>query len=103
MNTVPLEATPNQRLGIRLAGSRYEIELKQTGQVMSVTIIRDGVTLISGFRCVAGSPLIPYPYLATSGNFMFLTENDELPNWRLFGSTQTLVFASAAELEALGV
>jgi|SRR5690606_28626949 len=103
MNFIPLEAAPNQRLRIPLAGSRYELEIKKAAHIMCVTIIRDGLTLVEGLRCVAGSPLIPYPYLATSGNFIFLTENDELPDWRKFGSTQSLVFASAAELEALNV
>jgi hypothetical protein len=101
MQTVPLEPIPNQRLGIRLGGDRYDITLKEVGGVMSVTILRGDVTLVQGLRCVAGTPLIPYSYLATSGNFIFVTENEELPDWRLFGSTQTLVYASSAELGAL--
>lgn len=101
MNTLPLERTPNQRFGIRLDGSRYEIWLKKAVQAMCVTITRDEVTLVSGARCVAGTPLVPYAYLA-EGNFIFLTENDELPDWELFGRTQTLVYVSAAELVTLG-
>lgn len=88
---------PNQRFGIRLDGDRYEIELKSCNNIMCVTILRNDILLVSGFRCVAGTPLLPYRYLER-GNFIFVTENDELPDYTKFGSTQSLVYITAQEI-----
>ncbi|MCD1124805.1 hypothetical protein LPW36_01940 [Jinshanibacter sp. LJY008] len=99
MKKINLAVTPNQSFSILLDGHNYEITLKETRGVMSCTIIRDEITILSGCRIVAGYPLIPYEYLET-GNFIFLTDNDELPNWEKF-STQTLLYASQAELEVI--
>lgn len=95
---VPLQVTPNQSFSVRLDGARYDLTLQAAGNIMAVTIVRDGVTLLTGARVVAGMPLLPYRHLAR-GNFLFITEGAE-PWWELFG-TQTLLVLSAAEIAAL--
>jgi hypothetical protein len=52
---------------------------------------------------VAGYPVLTNLALQSSfGNFVFLTANNgDLPYYTEFGATQTLVFATTAELNAL--
>jgi hypothetical protein len=97
MQAIPLDAIPNQSLFVRLDGARYRLTLKEAGGMMAVTIERDGVTLVTGARAVAGFPLLAHPYLqAGAGNFLFVC--DGIPYFADFGSTCTLVYASAAEV-----
>lgn len=100
MIEIALAVIPNQAFSIRLDNQVYDVTLKETDGVMSATIVRDGVTILSGTRVVAGTPLIPYEYLE-SGNFMLLTDDDDLPDYTKFGISQSLIYASQAELEAL--
>ncbi|UVE47615.1 hypothetical protein KS461_10110 [Pseudomonas chlororaphis] len=67
---------------------------------MLADIYLNDAPLLMGQRLVAGTPLIPYRFLQGSGNFWFLTENDELPWWERFGVDQLLTYASAGELDA---
>lgn len=46
------------------------------------------------------SPLLPYRYLE-SGNFVMICDDELYPDYRLFNDTQTLVYVTTAELEAL--
>lgn len=102
MIDITLSAIPNQTVAIRLEDRQYSITVQETRGVMSATITRDDVLIVSGMRMVAGSPIIPYQYLE-NGNFVVITENDELPDYTLFGNTQSMVYVSTAELEALRV
>lgn len=97
--TIPLTVAPHQSFTIRLDGVRYDITLRAAGSVMAATIARDGETLVSGQRLVAGTPVLPYAHLQ-QGNFVFLTENDALPWWEDF-ARQTLVYLTKAEIAAL--
>jgi hypothetical protein len=97
---IALAAIPNQSLSIRLEDRLYNLTLWATRGVMSADIERDGVFIVRGARIVAGTPLIPYRYLE-SGNFVMLTENEEYPDYALFGISQSLVYVTIAELEAL--
>lgn len=99
---ITLQPIPNQILTTTLEGSRYQITLKSASGIMAVTLDRDGIRLFSGLRTVSSIPLIPYRYLfADTGNFIFTTDNDELPAWRQFGVTQTLVYLTAQELQSI--
>lgn len=97
---ISLQTLPNQNLTTTLNNNNYAIQLKNCGGSMVVTIIRNGVTLVQNLICVAGTPLIPYQYLE-DGNFLFLTNDSELPDYTQFGITQFLIYASPSELEAL--
>lgn len=67
---------------------------------MCADVSRDGLTILSGVRILAGEALIPYRYLQTA-NFIFLTQNDENPQWQQFGRSQVFIFLSALEIAAL--
>lgn len=100
MRTIPIAAIANQELSVRLDNERLVLRLKEAKGVMVADLDRDGVRVISGVRVLAGEPIIPYRYLE-SGNFLLTTINDELPDWRLFETNQSLVYLTAAEVDAL--
>ena len=100
MRVIELDDTPNQQLQVTLDGNRWVMTFNEARGVMAVTLVLNDVTILSGQRVVSGTPIIPYSYLQGSGNFWFLTENDELPYWELFGG-QILVYMSAAEAATL--
>lgn len=99
MIDVSLAAVPNQTLSIDLDSSAYEITIHDANGAAACTIVRDGTTLVSGMRLTTGVPVIPYRYLET-GNFIFTTQGDALPDFTQYGVTQFLTYLSAAELAA---
>jgi hypothetical protein len=101
MMEIPLQAVANQSLTVTLEGSRFALTLKETHGVMALDVERDGVELLRGHRIVPAAPLLPYRFLQDGGNFVLLTENDELPYYTQFGFSQQLVYLTAAEVAAL--
>lgn len=107
MQLIPLIIEPNQSLNITLGGDNYNIKLNDVNNnddeidvLMTSTIQRNNVDIISGFRMLAGEPLIPFRYLE-NGNFVFFTNNDEFPDYRQFGITQFLYFFDEDELREI--
>ena len=99
MLTIPLLAIPKQNLSISLNGTLYDLDVLSTAGVMSMNITRAGDLVAVGQRCVAGQLILNYfTQEAQQGNFMFLTQDDELPSYVEFNITQFLLFASEAEL-----
>lgn len=101
MRTVPLEAIPNQEFTLRLDDHSFVLRIKEASGVMVADVTIDGVKVLDATRVLAGTPIIPYRYLAGAGNFLMLTEAGDLPAYAQFGVTQRLIYASAAELAAL--
>lgn len=99
MIDIGIAAVANQELAVQLDGRQFAIALHEANGVMSATIARDGVTLVSNVRVVAGTPLLPYRY-QESGNFLVTVDGEALPYWDQFGVTQFLVYLTAAELAA---
>lgn len=97
MIQINLAAIANQSLNIRLDNRLYGITVKEAAGVMAIDLVRDNVMLLQGQRLVSGSPVIPYQYLE-SGNFVFITLNDEYPEYPQFGAGQFLLYASADEV-----
>ena len=102
MKEINLRVLERQSLSVVLEDSLYVITIKECSGVMAISIERDGVMLIEGRRAVAGMFLIPFEYLEL-GNFAFVTENDELPYYTGFNSTNQLVYFTVEEVQALGV
>jgi len=99
MIDVGIATLPNQALSIQLDERFYEIELREANGVMSASIVRDGVTLVSNIRVTAGTPLLPYRY-QEAGNFIMTADGEAIPYWDQFNVTQFLVYLSADELAA---
>lgn len=99
MIDIGIAALANQTLSIQLDERFYDITLKEANGVMSATIERDDVVIVSNMRVTAGTPLLPYRY-QEEGNFLLLTDADAIPYWDQFGVTQFLVYLTAEELAA---
>lgn len=110
MQNVPITNVPNQSFSIQLEGIWYDFTFRMCATAigaspfylaptMAVDIVRDNVAIVTGQRCVANFWLIPYRYLE-QGNFFFVTDNDDLPDWNQFGITQFLMYATVEELAA---
>lgn len=97
MIQLDLAAIANQSVSIRLDDYLYSLDILDTSGVMSLNIKRNGVDILQGQRAVAGASVIPYEHLE-GGNFIFVTENGEYPDWRKFGSSQFLLYATADEI-----
>lgn len=98
---IPLSAIPNQSFSVRLDTARFVLTIKEVMGMMAVTVERNNVLVVSGWRAVSGSPVIPFEYLEDgSGNFIFTTSVDEeIPYYTNFGSTCSLVWTSQDELD----
>lgn len=97
MNTIKLQAIPNQKISIILEQSLYDITVRETNGVMSATIVRDGNIIVEGERIVAGTLILPYLYQEV-GNFIFLNLNGELIYYTNFGASQNLVYLTENDL-----
>lgn len=100
MIILSLEQVPNQTLQFNNSGARYDVTIKEVNGIMAVDVSIDLVPVITGHRVGAGIPFLPYKYIE-EGNFMIITENDELPYWDKFGDTQTMFYIDADEIEAI--
>ncbi len=77
----------------------YQISVKECNGIMAVTIANPDQTLVENRRAVPFVPIIP-PGPRETGNFMFVTLNDELPYYDQFDS-QTLVYLTIDEIAEL--
>jgi len=99
---IELQAIPNQELTIQLDSVRYALLIQEAGGIMAATLAIDEVVILQGIRIVAGGPLFPYKYMeGQGGNFVFVTELEEIPFYTEFGVTQSLIYLTVAEIEAL--
>lgn len=108
MIILPLQAIPNQSFSIQLDGNNWDVRVFSCNttplvpgtQVMAYTFILNGVVIINNQRGAINWPLIGYEYLE-NGNFYMITENDNYPDYTMFGITQYLIYASESEIQAV--
>lgn len=100
MKQLPINQFPRQSLSVVLEGALYELSLKECNGIMAVTVVRDGVTIVSNRRAVAGTPIIPAGYLE-EGNFVILTRSDDLPYYTEFDGQNTFLYVTAEELDVI--
>lgn len=102
MQVVPVQAIPKQSLSVVLDNVLYGIDFLSTNGCMSLNVTRANERVVSGQRVVAGQLVLPFKRQeAEQGNFMFLTQGGDLPAYDQFGVTQSFLYASNAELEAV--
>ena len=100
MIQIDLAAIPNQSMSVTLSEMNYDIAIKETRGCMSITIVRDNVTIVEGQRLVAGFPAIPYRY-KENGNFVVTTLDDDFPDYTKFNISQFLIYITQEEIAAL--
>jgi hypothetical protein len=104
---VPLQAIPNQTLSLNVDNNLYDIsihscrdnDLPGTG-IMAISLSINNTLVVTGQRALPDFPIVPASYLQ-NGNFIIVTMDDEYPDWRQFGNTQSLIYVSQAELEQI--
>lgn len=101
MRTIPLTAIPGQQFTVTLDDVRFALTIKEARGVMVCDLSANSEVVLSGTRVLAGEMIIPYRYLEDAGNFILMTINDELPDWRQFGVSQFLYYLTTAEMEAM--
>ncbi len=100
MQTVPIQAIPQQTFTyIDPSNNTWSIGIRNVAMQMAFTFSLNGKLLIQNICAVAGYRIIPYDYLE-NGNFVLITQNFQLPDYTQFGTTQTLVFLSEADILA---
>jgi len=98
MLNVPIQMLTNQTFTIILDNNNWTITIKFTNGVMAVSLTLNGNDVIDNLIAVAGSFIIPSEY-EESGNFIFTTMNQQLPDWTQFGTSQNLIYVSQNELD----
>lgn len=100
---IALVAIPNQQFTVVLDNLYYGLRfrtLKQGPLICDVT--RAGVAIISGNRVLHNQLILPYPYMeGAGGNFVLDSALDLMPDYTLFGTSQQLIYFSAAEMLAM--
>lgn len=100
MLMLDLSNVSRQSFSTTLDDDRYVISIYVSASCYACDISRNEVDLIDGSRIIQNDFLIPFNKQGTSGNFMLLTSNFDLPDYTQFNSTQTLIYMSAAEIAA---
>lgn len=103
MQILSLKAIPSQTLSfIDPDNNQWDLAVRVAAQQIAIDVILNSTIILSGITIVAGYRLIPYNYLE-AGNFFLITQNKEIPDYTQFGLTQTLVYATQSEIDALRV
>lgn len=102
MQIIPLQTLPNQSFNIVLDNNSWGFALKTCNGETAASITLNNNIVIENTRAIANGLIIPSIYEeADSGNFMFLTQNFQLPDYTQFGVTQVLVYLTASELTTI--
>ncbi|WP_399199804.1 hypothetical protein [Tenebrionicola larvae] len=72
--------------------NRWDLTIKVARNMMVCDIRLNDEVVMLATRATTDAPLITYNYLASAGNFAFITERDALPWYEEFSKTQSLVF-----------
>lgn len=99
MQEISLENQPNQEFNITLNNVPFRIALRylEAGCTLADIYASDNPVML-GVLCRANEFLIPYPYLAQNGNFVFLSDDDDYPVYTNFGKSCKLYFLTPDEI-----
>ena len=97
---VDLQPLRSQQVFVQLDNVQHELRVYQSGGGVAYDLTRENVVVLQGQRLIVNSPLIPYGYLS-NGNLILISTSDNLADYNEFGLTQTLMFFSGSELEAI--
>lgn len=98
---VPLANTPNQTFSIVLNGLDYRIALRTIQDITFMSCWVNGDLLFHNQICTPNNWVNHYDYISVNGKFYFRCLNNEYPNYKSFGITQSLLFLTPDEVEKL--
>lgn len=100
MQLITIQALPNQKFSIPLDSNEWGISIKDANGAICFSLTLNGSIVIENIRAVAGMRIIPAQY-EEAGNFALITQDQEIPDYTQFGITQSLVYISQDELNAI--
>jgi len=95
---INLNITPNQTFGFSAGGVNYDITLKSADGIEYATVSADSVVLCSAVRCIPNEYLIPSEYLTKGGNFLWICDDNEYPNYLKFNDQHVLLYLTDEEI-----
>lgn len=99
MQNIAIQNIPNQSFNVILDDNQWDITIKSVNGCLAVSLILNGAVLLKNILVAAYQPIIPSEY-SESGNFTFITLNQEVVDYEKFGISQNLIYFSADELAA---
>ena len=94
---IQLEQIPSQQFVITLGENNYDIRIYSIVGHMAYDLSINGALIIQGFKFVNEVLMLPYPHQEINGNLLLILPDDELPDYKLFGSSQFLTYLDATE------
>lgn len=99
MKTIPIYATPNQRITFVDREVQYEIRIETRKGTVSFDIVVDNVDVVLGARAVINTPIV-YPVDAMPDRyFMVYGLDNELVDYKKFGTSQILLLIYAEDFD----
>lgn len=103
MIAISLIQAANQKFSVTVDGLAYEVALKTVDGMMAADVAVDGTIIMQGIRCTQQSPIMPYAYMAQSGNFYWYATDESPIWWEKFGVSQFLYFLTPEDLAEAAV
>ncbi len=98
MQVIPIQAIPSQTFSyIDSDNNQWSIAIKLVADQVAFSLSLNGQIILENITAVAGIRIIPYDYLE-QGNFVLITQNQQIPDYTQFGTTQQLVFLSKSDI-----
>ena len=98
ISQIELQALPNQKASVLLNDQECEIQLRQLGNRMFMSLTVDDEVVFSNVLCPVAAPINGFEVLGFSGVLFFLdTKGRSDPQWEELGTRWLLFYASPDE------
>ena len=99
MQTIPLQASPNQTLDVALASQPCQLDVSQTTLGLFIDVYVSNVLIIGGVLCENLNRIVRDLYLGFVGDLVFYdTQGSSDPNYAGLGSRFQLVYLETTDL-----
>jgi hypothetical protein len=99
MQTVPLQAVPNQTLQIVLANQSCVLSIYQAPAALFMDVYVNDVPIVLGVICQNLNRIVRSLYLGFVGDFVYLdTQGTSDPNYSGLGARFQLIYLAASDL-----
>jgi len=98
MIKIDLNITPNQTFSFSSGGVNYTITLKLADGIEYATVSAGDTVLCSGVRCVPREFIIPYEYMTKGGNFLWVCDDNQYPEYTKFNDQHVLLYLTDEEI-----
>lgn len=101
MVIIPLQAIPNQAVGVTLGGQVSQINVYQKSTGLFIDLYVNNVLIIGGVICQNLNRIVRSLYLGFSGDIFFIdNQGDTDPVYTGLGTRYSLAYVTASELPA---